>query len=66
MSLKAWRDIATPHKDVREGLFKQAEFAADITQVATGTAPEEYQDAEKFFPHDAGGLPPRISQDFYR
>lgn len=49
MSLKAWRDIATPHKDVREGLFKQAEFAADITQVATGTAPEEYQDAEKFF-----------------
>nr|WP_300311458.1 DUF499 domain-containing protein [Halomonas sp.] len=49
MSLKAWRDIATPHKDVLEGTFKQSEFAADITQVATGTAPEEYQDAEKFF-----------------
>lgn len=49
MSLKAWRDIATPHKDVLGGTFKQSEFAADITQVATGTAPEEYQDAEKFF-----------------
>ena len=49
MSLKAWRDVVTPHKDVLGGTFKQSEFAADITQVATGTAPEEYQDAEKFF-----------------
>lgn len=49
MSLKPWREIAKPHKDVLEGTFKQSEFAADITQVATGTAPEEYQDAEKFF-----------------
>ncbi|MGF1869690.1 ATP-binding protein [Photobacterium indicum] len=49
MSLKPWREIARPHRDVLEGTFKQAEFAADITQVAIGTAPEEYQDAEKFF-----------------
>lgn len=49
MSLKPWREIARPHKDVLEGTFKQSEFAADITQVALGTAPEEYQDAEKFF-----------------
>ncbi len=49
MSLKPWREIAQPHKDVLEGTFKQSEFAADISQVATGTAPEEYQDAEKFF-----------------
>ena len=49
MSLKPWREIATPHKDVLEGSFKQSEFAADITQVATGEAPPEYQDAEKFF-----------------
>ncbi len=49
MSLKPWREIATPHKDVLEGTFKQSEFAADITQVANGTAPAEYQDAEKFF-----------------
>lgn len=49
MSLKPWRSIATPHHDVLHGTFKQSEFAADITQVATGQAPEEYQDAEKFF-----------------
>ena len=49
MSLKPWREIATPHKDVLEGSFKQSEFAADITQVHNGTATAEYQDAEKFF-----------------
>lgn len=49
MSLKPWTEVARPHRDVLEGTFKQSEFAADITQVATGTAPEEYQDAEKFF-----------------
>lgn len=49
MSLKPWRQIAQPHRDVLEGSFKQSEFAADITQVAMGTAPVEYQDAEKFF-----------------
>ena len=49
MSLKPWREIARPHKDVLEGSFKQSEFAADITQVAQGTATDEYQDAEKFF-----------------
>ena len=49
MSLKPWREIARPHKDVLEGTFKQSEFAADITQVANGTAIDDYQDAEKFF-----------------
>jgi len=49
MSLKPWREIARPHKDVLEGTFKQSEFAADITQVANGTATDEYKDAEKFF-----------------
>ena len=49
MSLKPWREIARPHKDVLEGSFKQSEFAADISQVAGGTAPDEYQNAEKFF-----------------
>ncbi|MFT5419586.1 MAG: putative AAA+ superfamily ATPase [Candidatus Endobugula sp.] len=49
MSLKPWREIARPHKDVLEGTFKQSEFAADITQVANGKAAPEYQDAEKFF-----------------
>lgn len=49
MTIKPWRNIATPHHDVLHGTFKQAEFAADITQVHTGTASPEYQDAEKFF-----------------
>ena len=49
MSLKPWREIARPHKDILEGKFAQAEFAADITQVALGKAPDEYKDAQKFF-----------------
>ena len=49
MNLKPWREIAHPHKDVLEGSFKQSEFAADISQVALGTASPEYQDAESFF-----------------
>ncbi|WP_299068081.1 hypothetical protein [uncultured Psychrobacter sp.] len=49
MNLKPWREIAHPHKDVLDGNIKQSEFAADITQVATGRAPAEYQDADKFF-----------------
>ena len=49
MSITPWRNIATPHADVLQGTFKQSEFAADITQVHTGTATPEYLDAEKFF-----------------
>ena len=49
MSLKPWREIATPHKDVLEGSFQQSEFAADISQVATGVATPEYQDPVNFF-----------------
>ncbi|WP_293645321.1 ATP-binding protein [Thiolapillus sp.] len=49
MSLKPWREIATPHKDVLAGTFKQSEFAADITQVANGEAPSEYQGAQQFY-----------------
>lgn len=49
MSIKPWREIARPHRDVLEGTFKQSEFAADISQVAGGSAPAEYQDAQQFF-----------------
>lgn len=48
MSLKPWREIARPHRDVLEGTFKQSEFAADITQVANGKAPREYQMLSSF------------------
>lgn len=47
--MKPWRQIARPHKDVREGSFQQAEFAADISRVADGTADAEYADAVQFF-----------------
>ncbi|WP_163373330.1 ATP-binding protein [Endozoicomonas acroporae] len=49
MSLKPWREIATPHKDVLGGTFQQSEFAADISQVATGIATDEYQNPVSFF-----------------
>lgn len=49
MTFKPWRELITPHKDVLDGTFKQSEFAADLTQVQLGTAPEEYKNAEKFF-----------------
>src|SRR5689334_6771218 len=47
--MKPWREIAVPHKDVLEGTFQQAEFAADITAVNTGKASHEYQDAIAFY-----------------
>lgn len=49
MTIKPWREVAHPHKDVLEGTFKQSEFAADISQVRDGVATEEYRDPEKFF-----------------
>jgi predicted AAA+ superfamily ATPase len=49
MTLKPWRELITPHKDVLDGTFKQSEFAADLTQVHDGSAPEEYKNPEKFF-----------------
>jgi predicted AAA+ superfamily ATPase len=47
--LAPWRDIITPHADVASGRFEQAEFAADLYQVATGNADVEYQDPVAFF-----------------
>jgi len=49
MNLKPWREIAVPHEDVHRGTFQQAEFAADITQVHTGRASEEYKNPTLFF-----------------
>ena len=43
MTIKPWREVAHPHKDVLEGTFKQSEFAADISQVHSGQATPEYQ-----------------------
>jgi len=48
-SLKPWREIATPHQDVASGKFQQAEFAADLFQVLTDRASEEYKNPKEFF-----------------
>ena len=47
--LKPWREVITPHLDVREGRFAQAEFAADLRQVVRGEAAPEYGDPVDFF-----------------
>ena len=47
--LTAWRDVITPHDDVAAGRFNQAEFAADLWEVANGGAEAEYGDPHAFF-----------------
>ncbi len=49
MTLKPWRDLIVPHNDVLKGTYQEAEFAADLSKVANGTAPPEYQDPILFF-----------------
>jgi predicted AAA+ superfamily ATPase len=44
-----WRQIAEPHPDVAQGRFRQAEFAADLSQVIRGNALPEYQDPVEFY-----------------
>jgi predicted AAA+ superfamily ATPase len=46
-----WREVAIPHSDVLKGTFQQAEFAADISAVGSGKAPDIYKDAALFFDH---------------
>ena len=38
-----------PHPDVAQGRYRNAEFAADLAQVARGEASFEYQDPVEFF-----------------
>jgi predicted AAA+ superfamily ATPase len=49
MSLKPWREVIMPHRDVLSGKFQQSEFAADLTMVDTGKATAEYGDAKAFY-----------------
>lgn len=49
MSMKPWREIAIPHDDVAKGSFSESEFAADLTKVRAGNAPQEYQNPSVFF-----------------
>lgn len=47
--LPPWRLVVEPHPDVAQGRYRQAEFAADLSQVLRGTASVEYQDPVEFF-----------------
>ena len=47
--LKPWRDVIVPHKDVRDGNMRGAEFAADLYFVTQGDASREYLDPVEFF-----------------
>lgn len=49
MTLKPWREVMKPHDDVISGEAKMADFAADLTQVVAGKAPQQYQNPALFF-----------------
>ncbi|MCI0388810.1 MAG: Swt1 family HEPN domain-containing protein [Acidobacteria bacterium] len=48
-SLKPWREVVTPHKDVASGRYQQAEFAADLWQVHLGEGSDEYKHPAEFY-----------------
>src|SRR5579885_1357077 len=48
-SIKPWREVVTPHKDVANGRYQQAEFAADLWQVHLGEGTDEYRKPTEFF-----------------
>ena len=48
-NLPSWRSVMHPHPDVAEGRYRQAEFAADLAQVARGEGSSEYRDPVEFF-----------------
>ncbi|MBL9043373.1 MAG: ATP-binding protein, partial [Myxococcales bacterium] len=49
MTLKPWREVIIPHEDVLDGNLQEAAFAADLTKVVQGVAPQEYRDPVRFF-----------------
>jgi len=48
-SLKPWREVVQPHRDVASGRYQQAEFAADLWQVHLGQGSAEYRDPAEFY-----------------
>lgn len=48
-TLKPWREVVAPHKDVASGRYQQAEFAADLWQVHIGEGTDEYRKPVEFF-----------------
>lgn len=48
-ALQCWREVIEPHPDVAQGRYRNAEFAADLAQVARGEGSFEYLDPVEFF-----------------
>jgi hypothetical protein len=48
-ALKAWRQVVTPHADIRQGKFDASVFAADLGEVLAGRGAIDYRDAKTFF-----------------
>ena len=49
MKLPSWREIIEPHPDVAQGRYLNAEFAANLDDVARGGGAYEYRDPVEFF-----------------
>lgn len=47
--LPAWFNVVVPQSDIRDGVLDESIFAANIEEVASGTAPVVYQDIRYFF-----------------
>ena len=67
-TLKSWREVMRPHPDVAEGRYRQAEFAADLAQVARGEGSAEYLDPVEFFARTyvTTGMKGLLSQALHR
>ena len=48
-TLKPWRQVVTPHADIRQGKFDASIFAADLGEVLAGRGAVDYRDAQTFF-----------------
>jgi predicted AAA+ superfamily ATPase len=48
-ALKPWRQVATPHADIRQGKFDASVFAADLGEVLAGRGAVDYRDSATFF-----------------
>src|SRR6516162_11236982 len=48
-TLKAWRQVVTPHADIRQGKFDSSVFAADLGEVLAGRGAVDYRDSATFF-----------------
>ena len=47
--MKSLFEICVPRDDIRSGTARDSDFAADLAQVLTGTAPAEYMHPDLFF-----------------